>query len=438
MAYLKYNIDEFAIGEELEVENKNDHKKYKMFISEEFAETTYKFYENIKGLLDVKIYDYCILNDQKVISEYSKDEPNKYRTYSMVMYRKLKSEEFNKSNFNKIFIFELYFNLLMLRYKHDINIEYDDMTIKLLPYNKRTKYVISNSVFITPIMKYRIVFDHESYILNEEMDYSIDFQFYKNINVIKHKNIMSIKWNSYLEEDDEIIKYLSLIGEDVSAIDVLLGMGKLLIGENTDEIKVNLKNIRELGNEIKDFDFTKKVPPIKAYQDKNFCYPRFIATGRPISYMIEMCKKVINIKDLVKDNLYLPVMRYQNLYYQEKQKGNYKGTFYYIEPESTVLLNLGKCCVFATKVEAYCVFRQYLNSIFDRLKDELESLSICMDMWKNVKNKFKLTTLQVYEIMKDFYTHPLYNEKDVKKILDTTVLFPTDKSRYWKMNKLKI
>jgi len=339
----------------------------------------------------------------------------------MIFYKKLKKVDI-KDNFTNIHIFELYFNLLMLRYKHYVHIQWDDTTIELLPYDKRTTYIISNTScdesnnykFITPIMKHRIVFKYEDYILDEYSGYTIEEQLYKNINVITHKKIMKNYdvFKTYLGKDDKIITYLNLIDNDKPAIEVLIEMGKILF-DNTDEIKVNSKNVKVLKNENKKFDLSAKIPPIKAYTNKNFCYPRFISTGRPISYMIKMCNKVINFSDLKIDNLYLPVMRYQNLYYQEKTKHNYKGTFYYIEPNSTVLLDLGKCCVFSTKVEAYIVLQNRLNSfITTRLKEELEFLSNENELWKNL---LLMNISELYDIMTNFYTHPLYNESDIKK-----------------------
>jgi hypothetical protein len=85
----------------------------------------------------------------------------------------------------------------------------------------------------------------------------------------------------------------------------------------------------------------------EAYRNREINIPRYPLTGRPIHdrpFVGTHC--VIGSK-------YLPVVRYESLYYgQLGSSQGYCGTYYYYEPDSNNFLNLGKTLVAANKIDA--------------------------------------------------------------------------------------
>jgi len=162
-----------------------------------------------------------------------------------------------------------------------------------------------------------------------------------------------------------------------------------------------------------------------------------------------MCKKVETDEKSIcfNNNLFLPVIRYQGIYHPETKKKNFCGTFFYVEPESTVLLNLGKCSVFATKIHAYIALLAQISNLSreevlnEHFKLDPESkFAMTRDIWiktfevlkeyiNNIVNENKIK-----ESMIAFYIPLLHKESDVKEIplIETTALYPTDPAKYWK------
>lgn len=107
-----------------------------------------------------------------------------------------------------------------------------------------------------------------------------------------------------------------------------------------------------------------------SYGDPEQKIPRYPSTLRPINHMLKMCSKESKTcPSRVK--FYLPVNRYLGLYYnpeattldKEKQEKKDKcGTFYYIEPQSNVVLDLGNVAVFASRVQAWYVLAKASTS----------------------------------------------------------------------------
>jgi hypothetical protein len=63
------------------------------------------------------------------------------------------------------------------------------------------------------------------------------------------------------------------------------------------------------------------------------------------------------------NTLFMPVLRLTGLYYSANPTDKkYCGKFYYVETESSVYLNLGRCFVFGSKVEAYTQLQIYRDS----------------------------------------------------------------------------
>lgn len=160
--------------------------------------------------------------------------------------------------------------------------------------------------------------------------------------------------------------------------------------------------------------------------------PRYPATKRPVTKMEDMCKKEVQLSDL-EMGLYLPVVRYP-IYYvddekseQLKTKEKHCGTFYFFEPHSRTVLNMGKCAVFATKAHAFRVLVQGIGNMdeFDVLDDFHEKLAKKF-FSLFVRNMFiTSSTTTVYEdkkqeildkIIKPFYYHICQTRMDVRYI----------------------
>ena len=87
---------------------------------------------------------------------------------------------------------------------------------------------------------------------------------------------------------------------------------------------------------------TQDPTPEDYFGDTN--WPKYPLTNRPITRMLNRVQK-----HELSNCSYLPVVRYDKLYYTS---GSYLGKFYFYDPESTVLINLGKTRVFASKIDA--------------------------------------------------------------------------------------
>jgi len=239
--------------------------------------------------------------------------------------------------------------------------------------------------------------------------------------------------------------------------------------------------------ENEEIDLETSIPPVSAYQFEQYNYPRFIETGRPKSYMIQMCKQIVSsISDqnqescqLLKDNIFLPVLRYQGIFFGEEKEKKFCGTFYYFEPESSIMLNLGRCAMFGSKIHAYIVLsaiknktikEEELNKLFDienivknkkRYDDLKEYVSVNMvskqerqefiklsniinerkdmtNIWSKFQILNKISIQQMIDIQTQFYIPIFYKESDVKEIpfIETTALYPTNQSKIFKDQKI--
>jgi hypothetical protein len=80
-----------------------------------------------------------------------------------------------------------------------------------------------------------------------------------------------------------------------------------------------------------------------AYADLEIEVDRFEPSNRPI---IEMNTTSVRSGD------YLPVVRYENLYYEKSENQTYEGKFYYYEPDTAYHLHLGNYLIAANKYDA--------------------------------------------------------------------------------------
>lgn len=102
-----------------------------------------------------------------------------------------------------------------------------------------------------------------------------------------------------------------------------------------------------------DYKKTSKVP-----------WLRYPLTNRAASLMPSMCSR--RLKTDCKGAVLFPVVRYRKLYYNKQElKGDspFCGTFYFYDPESSIVLNLGRCLVSASKPHAMWML---LNEAYDK------------------------------------------------------------------------
>ncbi len=110
----------------------------------------------------------------------------------------------------------------------------------------------------------------------------------------------------------------------------------------------------------KDYDtnpFTNEIQPV-----------RFRLTDRPVNAMTKLLP-VYKRSRKAPSGYYLPIIRYENLYYSkhgdsDEKKAQFCGKFFYFEPESNIYLHLGNSCFFASKVDAYMNL-SYLAGLYE-------------------------------------------------------------------------
>jgi len=426
-----------------------------------------QFYKAMKqlDLLNIDIIDYYSIDrnefEKKYIISDEIQQEYEYKQYPendnkcliiIHNYKKVEKESYRNQNpLNEQELFEVYYNLLNLKYNYYINI--DKFQFSRYKNIKSINYLICDQLFNSTI-PYKILFNFSNFE-KIKFDKIIDNQFYENIKDIStieiFKNIVLLS----IYPINETYQYISK-NPNKPAIDTLLELAKKLFPNSKKITDIEKKEEKlvitsELScNESKSLDLTTYIPPQEAYHKREKRYPRFIETGRPISYMIQMCKKIEQDEKAIcfTNNLFLPVIRYQGIYHPETEKKNYCGTFFYVEPESTVLLNLGRCAVFSTKIHACIAFEavKYKKTREEILNDILnlnnKDISSNKDIWLetllqlkkngNILNPLFIQTLK--ESMIQFYIPLLHNESDVKQIplIETTALYPTDPAKYWR------
>lgn len=96
----------------------------------------------------------------------------------------------------------------------------------------------------------------------------------------------------------------------------------------------------------------------RAYHTPLYPIPRYSLTGRPVADM-----GYLNSKMVCSGKYYLPVIRYQSLYYGKRAtEEKFCGTFYFFEPSSNYFLSLGKFLVANNKIDAY---RQLVKTLVE-------------------------------------------------------------------------
>lgn len=199
-------------------------------------------------------------------------------------------------------------------------------------------------------------------------------------------------------------------------------------------------------------------PGESEYGNATNFWVRYPLTGRPVTLMPSMCRYDRNTREKVctPGTLMFPVVRFSGLYYSkenDKEKEDpvrkYCGKFYFYDPESEVVLNLGKCLVAASKPHAF----QQLAAVFldgtDEKKKQMyrDIVEQCIidevdrQNFLSVKENFHFvfhplpdtstggSIVERYGVKaaEEFYYSLLKTETDVKEIkkLGTTPLWPS-------------
>lgn len=100
---------------------------------------------------------------------------------------------------------------------------------------------------------------------------------------------------------------------------------------------------------------------LQEYKNRSITTNRFKQSLRPSDV-------TINTVPIVKGNVYLPVIRYEGLYYSKEYQSNYLGKFYFYEPESPFGINLGNFTLFANKYHTMRFFEHKLFGDFNEIE----------------------------------------------------------------------
>jgi hypothetical protein len=99
---------------------------------------------------------------------------------------------------------------------------------------------------------------------------------------------------------------------------------------------------------------------LEAYKDRSIEVERFKQSNRPIPKSM-LCS-------IMKKGNYLPVVRYEGLYYSKQQDSSYFGKFYFYEPESSYGINLGNYLLAANKYQAIRYFETKILGEFNEIE----------------------------------------------------------------------
>lgn len=192
----------------------------------------------------------------------------------------------------------------------------------------------------------------------------------------------------------------------------------------------------------------------QAYNREDTPTPRFYSTERPVMSSTLVSGKSEDLKKL-DGHLFLPVSRYSNLFHSNTDlKGNeverkFTGKFYFYEPDSPFVLDLGKTRVFGSKYHAITTLnpdsKQWAEegilkiTGWDYVQDLLEKRStgkMPEKMYGARLGGLKISDKEMKflnQIFNQYYTTIVTNRNSIPKIplIDTTPFFPTDDSKIW-------
>lgn len=202
------------------------------------------------------------------------------------------------------------------------------------------------------------------------------------------RNKELIKWlqdKDYEPEELDEMVLESLKGKDFKILKFLSEMGYISdifdpkTGEPTDKTKLRI-----------------------AYLNPKFEYPRYTQTRRPVT------KMPFTGNHCVKDAKYLPVVRYEELYFGQHMsiKEEVCGTFYFYEPDSENYLNLGRVLIAANKVDAAIKLQININSSIQLFLE----YKFTLKEWSKMLDKFDLPEAQEIQ---DYLTTLISKESDI-------------------------
>ncbi len=87
---------------------------------------------------------------------------------------------------------------------------------------------------------------------------------------------------------------------------------------------------------------------------KNTRYALTKRITNPMELLAPYSKRQFSVQHLPK-GFYLPVIRYEGIFFDVDDKKKYCGKFFFYEPESNIYLRLGNSCIFASKLHAYFI-----------------------------------------------------------------------------------
>lgn len=140
----------------------------------------------------------------------------------------------------------------------------------------------------------------------------------------------------------------------------------------------------------------------RAYHTPLYPIPRYTLTGRPITDM-----SYLRTKKMCTGKHYLPVIRYQSLYYEKLYTTEkFCGTFYFFEPSSEYFLSLGRFLIANNKVDAYLQLTMMYNEtpvILDEIeKDDIDA-SLSSVILEREKDASELHPFQRKELTPLYY-----------------------------------
>lgn len=105
---------------------------------------------------------------------------------------------------------------------------------------------------------------------------------------------------------------------------------------------------KELCEQLANYLVNLKDPSVEDYKSRSKQLLRFKRSARPYTSMYTLSTGT----DCSAHKLYLPVVRYAGLYYGNAPR-DYTGTFYFYEPDSCSLLDLGNVLIAGSKYDAF-------------------------------------------------------------------------------------
>lgn len=190
----------------------------------------------------------------------------------------------------------------------------------------------------------------------------------------------------------------------------------------------------------------------RAYKQDEVETPRFFSTKRPVMSSTLAGGKQENLKKL-EGHLFLPVSRYSGLYYSGLPEENreFTGKFYFYEPDSPYVLDLGKTRVFGSKYHAY-------STLKPDHRDKAKQKILDIMGWGYIKDLLHEQTTGTYplslsneriigpkemkllnKIFDQYYLSIVPNRHEIPKIpfIETTPLYPTDSAKLWSERNFK-